>query len=93
MEKPIPGENAGEMGANIVSVLHASPAANKGLRTTVTSPKLQHLGNSIYEVWDQIAPEKRFRHIDSEHLIDVATSETIPAGFDKWAEWLKKRYR
>jgi len=40
----------------------------------------------IYEVWDRIALEKRFRHIDSEHLIDVATSEATPAGFDKWAE-------
>ena len=93
MERPIPGENAGEMGANIVSDLHVSPAANAGLRTTGTSPALKDLGNSIYEVWDQIAPEKRFCHVDSENLIDIATSEATPAGFDKWAEWMKKRYR
>lgn len=83
---------ASEMGANIMSVLHASPATNAGLRTTVTSSALKDLGKSIYEVWDQIAPEKRFCHIDSENLIDVATSESTPAGFDKWAEWMKKRY-
>jgi len=92
MEKPVPGEDTGEMDADIVSVLHASPAANEGLRNTVTSPALQDLGNSIYEVWDQISPEKRFRHADSDKLIDVATSKAIPSGFDKWADWMRKRY-
>ena len=58
----------------------------------MTSPALQDLENSIYEVWHQIAPKGLFRHIDSEKLFDFATSEAIPIGFDKWAEWMKKRY-
>lgn len=92
MEKPAPGEFAGEMNADIVSVLHVSPAGNEGLRKTLTSPALQDLGNDIYEVWDQIAPEGRFHHIDSEKLIDFATSEAIPTNFEKWAKWMRKRY-
>lgn len=92
MEKPVPGENSGEMSADIVSVLHISPADNEDLRKTVTSPALQDLGNDIYEVWDQIAPEGRFHHIDSEKLIDFATSEAIPTSFHKWSKWLRKRY-
>jgi len=30
---------------------------------------LRLVRNIKYEVWDQIAPEKRFRHINSENLI------------------------
>ena len=85
-EKPASGEKTGEMGANIVSVYHVSPAANKVLRTSVTSPALQDLGDAIYEVWDLIAPEKRFRYVDSENLIDFATSEAIPAGLGRMDE-------
>jgi len=92
MEKPVAGENAGEMGAHIASVLHVSPAANEGLRKTVTSSELQALGNDIYEVWNQIAPAERFHHIDSEELIDLTTSEAIPAGHTNWAEWMRRRY-
>jgi len=92
MEKPVPGENAGEMNADIVSVLHVSPTANEGLRHTVTSPTLRRLGSDIYEVWEQIAPEGRFHHFDSEKLIDFATSKVIPTGFDTWAEWMRQRY-
>ena len=92
MERPVPGENAGEMNADIVTVLHVSPAANKGLRDTVTSPAMLSLGNNIYEVWDQIAPEGRFHHIDSEKLFDLATSEAIPDSFRDWSEWMRNRY-
>ncbi len=92
MEKPVPGENFGEMNADIVSVLHVSPSANEGLRKTVTSPALRIHGNDIYDVWDQIAPEERFHHIDSDKLIDLVTSGNIPAGFDNWAQWMRRRY-
>lgn len=92
MEKPVPGEGSGEMDADIVSVLHVSPSANKGLRDRVTSPALRSLGNDIYEVWDQIAPEGRFHHIDSEKLMDLAPSGAIPKDFDHWAKWMRRRY-
>jgi len=92
MEKPVPGENGGEMDSDIVSVLHVSPAANEGLRNTITSPALKSFGNNMYEVWTQVAPEERFHHFDSEKLIDIATSEAIPKGFDTWAEWMRRRY-
>ena len=92
MEKPVPGEHGGEMDSDIVSVLHVSPAANEGLRNTITSPALKSFGNNIYEVWEQIAPEGRFRHLDSEKLIYFATSEAMPAGYEKWAEWMRQRY-
>ena len=92
MENPTPGEGSGEMDADIVSILHVSPSANKDLRNTVTSPTLRSLGNDIYDVWDQIAPEGRFHHIDSEKLLNFATSDTLPAGFDSWAKWMRGRY-
>ena len=92
MEEPVPGENKGEMGADIVSVLHISPSANSGLRSTMTSPALKTIENSIYEVWENIAPKGRFYHIDSEKLIETATTESTPAGFENWAEWLRRRY-
>lgn len=69
-----------------------SPAANKDLRDTVTSPALRCLGNDIYEAWDQIAPIGRFNHTDSEKLIDFATSEAIPNGFQDWSESMRNRY-
>jgi len=92
MAEPVPGENKGEMGADIVSLLHVSPSANSGLRETITTPALKTLGTDIYEIWEQIAPKGRFCHIDSEKLIGTATSEATPAGFENWADWLKRRY-
>jgi hypothetical protein len=92
MEKPVPGENSGEMNADIISVLHVSPSANEGLRKTVTSPALRSVGNDIYDVWDQIAPKERFHHIDSDTLIDLAISENKPTGWDNWAQWMRRRY-
>ena len=50
MGKPAPGETSGEMGADIVSILHVSPSVNQGFRNTVTSPILRSLGNDIYDV-------------------------------------------
>ena len=47
MEKPVPGENGGEMNADIVSVLHISPFENIGFRYTVTYLSLKKLGNNI----------------------------------------------
>ena len=80
------------MGADIVSVLHVSPSANLGLGNTITSPALKNLGTDIYGIWDKIAPKDQFCHIDSEKLIEAATSEATPDGFDDWADWMRRRY-
>ena len=86
---------AGEMDAEIVSILYVSPKENAELRETITSKVLQSagIGSTIYDVWNAIAPKDRFRHVDSDDLIGWATSSSLPIGARDWADWMRRRYR
>jgi hypothetical protein len=56
------------MGADMVSLLHIAPAHNLDFKK-VTSPALQHLGNSPTQIWGKLVREKdRFRSISTEEL-------------------------
>ena len=83
---------SGEMNADIVSVLHVSPCRNLELRNTITIPRLKGKYPDIYTLWEDIAPEDRFHHIDSGKLLDVATTSAAPDGFDDWRDWMRRRY-
>lgn len=46
-------EKAHELGADVVSLLHISPAGNLAFRK-ITSPELRHLGETATGVWAKI---------------------------------------
>ena len=49
-----------EMGADIVSLLHVAPAANKNLMDRVTSPELKSVGSDIHRIWAKLVSSERF---------------------------------
>lgn len=85
-------EKAHEMGADIVSVLHISPAHNNDFHK-VTSPELEKLGESATGIWKKLVkPEGKFISISIEKLFGNL-SETQLSGMKTWLEYTRARYQ
>lgn len=84
-------EMAHELGADVVSLLHISPARNLPFRR-VTSPELQHLGESATGVWAKLVKDDRFRAVSTEALFGEYLRETSPE-MRGWGEYIQQRYR
>jgi hypothetical protein len=88
-------EKAGELDADIVSLLHIAPAHNTDYRK-VTSPGLKPLGDTATSVWARLVSPvadgvDRFQHVGTEGLF-APLLVAPPSGMDPWAEYLKARY-
>lgn len=84
-------ERARELGADIVSVLHVSPTANRDLQT-VTSPELRPLGSTAIDVWIRLTKDSdRFRSISTEKLFGALPMERLIDLF-LWRGYLVERY-
>lgn len=86
------GEFGLEMEAEVVSVLHISPNANREFRDRTTSPvlKRQFGGQGPIEIWNMLAPEGRFLSIGVEDLLDdIVGCNTAETG---WTQYLTSRY-
>jgi hypothetical protein len=83
-------EGAHEMDADLVSVLHLVPHANRQLLERITSPKLLRFGTTIHDVWRRIVGEDRFnaRYVD----MDVLPVVLREAPDSLWAAWMTGRY-
>jgi hypothetical protein len=82
-----------EMGADIVSVLHVTPEANKEFSRSVHSPELvkKYPGLDVINIWKEIVGDSRFTSLAVEdllHLIDRFSSTDEQS----WTDWLKTRY-
>ncbi len=64
-------ERCGEMDANVVSLLHVAPRANRKLMNRLTSPALQGLGADIHEIWASITEADRFKGVATEDLLPL----------------------
>ena len=85
-------EKAHELCADIVSLLHISPAHNEDFKR-ITSPKLMKCGTSATGVWSalQKSPE-RFLSVFSEDLFGTFPVEQYPEMKDWW-QYITQRYR
>jgi len=84
-------ELAHEKGADTVSVLHISPAANMDLRK-VTSRGLRHLGDTCFTVWGALQVHSdRFRSVTTGDLFGVFSAEQFPA-LKTWHQYVVSRY-
>jgi hypothetical protein len=85
-------ELAGEMHADIVTVLHISPAANKEFRERVTSPFLRRYYNRtcVMDIWQKLIEAKKFMSISVEDLLDTITETTFENS--DWVRHLNTRY-
>lgn len=81
-----------EMEADVVSVLHICPEANKEFRERVTSPKLEQVfsNKGVLEIWGELVPEGKFMSISVEDLL--YTIERVAVNDQRWVDYLKARY-
>ena len=82
-----------EMGADLVTVLHVHPIANKEFTKRVTSEHLsvRYPGQDVMGIWKQLVDQTRFATISVEHLLQLigkARSLADPA----WIDYLQRRY-
>jgi hypothetical protein len=69
-------ERAGELGADVVRVLHVSPTDNEGLRGSLNRSSHLALGDDVFDVWRQLLRQPdRFVSLDSRELCRTASAE------------------
>jgi hypothetical protein len=82
-------ERARELNADIVSVLHIVPSANRDLLDTITSTKLKPLGRTIHDVWRAMVDDRNFSAVHAEYVL-AHLLEDIPD--QRWADYMRVRY-
>ena len=84
-------ENAHELGADIVSILHISSSGNKDIHK-VTSPELINFGDSPMGVWSKLVKDKsRFISVKTEKFFSNLPVEEFPE-IQEWAKYINARY-
>lgn len=84
-------EEAHELDADRVSLLHIAPACNLDFRR-VTSPSLRPLGASATEVWQRLVKVPgRFTSVSTEDLFGRFDGLRFP-GLTAWREYVTSRY-
>lgn len=82
-------EEAREMDADIVSVLHVAPRANTEFNRRITAPALTGLASTVHEVWTRLVAPGRFRGIHTEDLLPTLRAN---APSESWARGIHARY-
>lgn len=82
-------EREHEMGAEVVSLMHVAPAANRELLNSVTSPDLGAFGSHVHEIWSALTKPERFKGVHMEDLLALVCSHAPDAGT---ADYLQLRY-
>jgi hypothetical protein len=82
-------EEAREMDADLVSLLHIAPVANRELMRRITSPGLRGRGETIHEVWQSIVGEERFKGVYLEELLPKMSAH---APDQSWKQYMERRY-
>jgi len=84
-------ERERELGAEVVSVLHIAPAHNIDFRR-VTSPALEHLGETATGVWQRlVTAQDRFTSVSTEALFGNLVVKPLPE-MQAWADYIRARY-
>ena len=78
-----------EMGADVVSLLHVAPRANRDLLNRITSPGLGAFGNDIHGVWCTLTMPERFKGVYLEDLL-LSVRKNAPNG--ETGDYLWHRY-
>ena len=86
-----------EMNADVVSVLWICPEANDEFRHKATIPtylKHRYPDASIFEIWRELAGNRRFREISTERFRDILIEEAGTEGpeMEEWTTYLTSRY-
>ena len=82
-------ERCGEMEADVVTLLHVAPRANKELMRRVTSEALEGIGSDIHAIWDALTRGGRFKGAATEDLVPLVCAN---APMTRTREYLELRY-
>lgn len=82
-----------EMGADLVTVLHIHPTANKEFIERVTSEYLsaRFPRQSVMSIWRQLVDQTRFTTMSVEHLLELIGKARLLAN-SAWVDYLQTRY-
>lgn len=82
-----------EMGADLVTVLHIHPAANKEFTDRVTSGYLSERfpNQDVMSIWKQLVDHTKFTTLSVEHLLQLIDKARLLAN-PAWADYLQARY-
>lgn len=82
-----------EMDADLVTVLHVHPAANREFTERVTSEYLaaRFPGQGVMSIWKQVVDQTRFTTISVEHLLQLIGKARLLAN-PAWVDYLQTRY-
>jgi hypothetical protein len=84
-------EQAKELCADVVSVLHIAPTRNHDFRK-VTSSALRPLGESVINVWKKLVKNPgRFVSISTEELFG-RLADNLPSELTHWWQYVRERY-
>ena len=83
--------NTKEMGADIVTVLHIAPKANKELMEFIPKGELKYFGTNIHEVWSKIVEPGKFKGFSTEEFRRIVTAPSNCPDI-KWGTYISTRY-
>ena len=82
-------ERCGEMDADVVSLLHVAPRANRELMKRVTSKALEGVGSDVHDIWSALTHPDRFKGVATEYLLPLVC---VNAPTPHTREHLETRY-
>jgi len=82
-------EGHGEMGADVVSLLHVAPAGNREFMGRVTSPELRRVDGEVHEIWRRLVKPGRFMGVHVEDLVPVVCRYGPDTD---WAAYMARRF-
>ena len=82
-------ERCREMNADLVTLIHVVPRANRELMQRVTSKALEPIGSDIHTIWDALTRPGRFKGVATECLLPLVCANAPTA---QTREYLKLRY-
>lgn len=82
-------ERSREMAADVVSLLHIAPRANRDLMLRVTSAALEPFGSDVHAIWTALTWAGRFKGVATEDLLPLVCAN---APSPQTREYLELRY-
>ena len=82
-------ERSGEMNADVVTLFHVAPRANRELMQKVTSEALEPFGSDIHAIWTALTRPDRFKGVATEDLLPLVCAN---APTSQTSDYLQIRY-
>lgn len=79
-------ERCREMEADVVTLLHVAPRANRELMRRITSAALERVGSDIHAIWDALTRRGRFKGAATEDVLPLVCANAPTTRTRKYLE-------